>query len=119
MKRNIRATTPQFTIQDYKLDTLHANISLIELWEQGDISLSTTKKKKVWLQTCILKIPKNYDIFALPEKKITSWLSTLLSHFLFQAEMSTILSKTRILLNHKSEKNLDARAVIKKGTFQL
>lgn len=35
-KWDITATTPQFTIQDSKLNISHANISFIELWEEGD-----------------------------------------------------------------------------------
>lgn len=46
--------------------------------------------------------------FCSARKMITSWLNTLPSHFFFQAEMSTILGKIRILPHHKPEENLDA-----------
>jgi len=105
-ERNIRAGTLQFAVCDYEvllMQTFH--------WQNWEtISVIKEIHKFVQLQTQILNTPKNCGIFALPEKMIVSWLNTLLSNFLFQAETSTIPSQIRILLNHKSgkKKTLDA-----------
>lgn len=77
-ERNIRAANPQFTVCVYKV--LLMQTLQWQNWKTIPVIKQITKFMQ--LQTRILKIPRNCDIFALPEKwSRLDWVLCFLTSF--------------------------------------